>query len=88
MVSSSLVVDAACRASGMENVASPGEMADLLQAIVRARPPAGNRVAVVADGGGHASVASDLLATQGLEVAEFSKDLRSMVAGGCLLPQS
>jgi acyl-CoA synthetase (NDP forming) len=81
IVSSSLVVDAACRASGMEKVASPGQMADLLQAIVRARVPAGNRVAVVADGGGHASVASDLLAAHGLEVAEFSKDLRAMVAG-------
>lgn len=81
LVSPSLVVDAACRASGMENVASPGQMADLLQAIVRARVPAGARVAVVADGGGHASIACDLLASNGLEVAEFSKDLQMMVAG-------
>jgi acyl-CoA synthetase (NDP forming) len=80
IVSSGLVVDAACRASGMEKVASPAQMADLLQAIVRARVPAGNRVAVVADGGGHASVACDLLAVHGLEVAQFSKDLQALVA--------
>lgn len=80
MVSSNIVVEAACRASGMEQVSSPAQMAHLLQAIVRSATPRGSRVAVFADGGGHASVASDSAAAAGLEVPEFSAGLRQAVA--------
>ena len=80
MVSSSVVVDAACRAAGMEQVSSPAQMAHLLQAVVRTRTPRGSRVAVFADGGGHASVASDSAASSGLQVGEFSDELQQAIA--------
>lgn len=77
MVSSAVVVDAACRASGMERVASPAQLAHLLQALVRARVPRGPRVAVFADGGGQASVASDRAAAAGLRVDQFDPTLQA-----------
>ncbi|MCU6478964.1 acetate--CoA ligase family protein [Arthrobacter sp. A2-55] len=80
MVSSGIVVDAACRAAGIEQVASPAQMAHLLQALVRSRVPAGSRTAVFADGGGQASVASDSAAAQGLDVMEFPAELQAAVA--------
>lgn len=79
MVSSNVVVDAACRAAGMEQVSSPAQMSHLLQAIVRSRAPRGSRVAVFADGGGHASVASDSAASAGLQVGEFSGELQQAI---------
>ncbi|MET3809933.1 acetate--CoA ligase family protein [Arthrobacter sp. UYEF3] len=86
MVSSGIVVEAACRASGIEQVASPAQMAHLLQALVRSRVPAGARTAVFADGGGQASVASDNAAGQGLDVVEFGAALQSAIAAE--LPQT
>lgn len=80
MVSSGIVVDAACRASGMERVSSPAQMAHLLQALVRSRVPRGQRVAVFADGGGQASVASDCAAASGLQVVAFSARLQREIA--------
>lgn len=81
MVSSVTAVDAACRAAGIHRVASPAQMAHLLQAVVRCPIPSGARVAVLADGGGQASVASDCAATAGLDVVRFSPDLQAAVAG-------
>lgn len=81
LVSSAVVVDAACRASGMLQVTSPAQMSDLLQALVRTRVPAGGRVGVLADGGGQASVASDCAAANGLDVVEFSAGLQARIAG-------
>jgi len=80
MVSSAAVVEAACRAAGIEQVASPAQMAHLLQALVRSAVPRGSRTAVFADGGGQASVASDSAAIQGLDVVEFGPGLQADVA--------
>lgn len=80
MVSSGIVVDAACRAAGIEQVTSPAQMAHLLQALVRSKVPSGARTAVFADGGGQASVASDSAAAQGLDVVEFSAALQEAIA--------
>ncbi|NVM99888.1 acetate--CoA ligase family protein [Arthrobacter sp. SDTb3-6] len=80
MVSSGIVVQAACRAAGIEQVTSPAQMAHLLQALVRSKVPAGSRTAVFADGGGQASVASDSAAAQGLDVIEFPTQLQAAVA--------
>jgi acyl-CoA synthetase (NDP forming) len=65
------VVRAACEAAGADLVATPREMADLLAALRSGRRPRGRRVAVIADGGGHASLASDVAEAQGLDVAVF-----------------
>lgn len=79
LASSAIVVDAACRAAGIEQVGSPAQMAHLLQALVRTTVPRGNRVAVLADGGGQASVASDAAASEGLDIVEFSPALQAAV---------
>ncbi len=80
MVSSGIVVEAACRAAGIEQVTSPAQMAHLLQALVHSKVPVGARTAVFADGGGQASVASDNAAAQGLDVVEFPRELQAAVA--------
>ncbi len=80
LVSAGIVVDAACRAAGIEQVSAPAQMAHLLQALVRGRVPGGARVAVFADGGGHASIGSDCAAAAGLQVVEFSATLQDAVA--------
>lgn len=80
LVTSGIVLEAVCEATGAELVSSPYEMANLLQALVRTRPPAGRRAAVLADGGGHASLASDSLEEAGLLVNEFSTGLASGLA--------
>jgi acyl-CoA synthetase (NDP forming) len=80
MVSPGTVVQAACEASGAELVATPAQMADLLQGLTRTAVPRGPRVAVFADGGGHASLASDAVEACGLAVEPFSAGTRANVA--------
>ena len=65
------VVRAACDAAGVDLVSTPREMADLLAALRAGRRPRGRRVAVIADGGGHASLASDVAEAHGMDVASF-----------------
>jgi acyl-CoA synthetase (NDP forming) len=80
------VVRAACEAAGADLVATPREMADLLVALRTGRRPAGRRVAVIADGGGHASLASDVAEAEGLDVAAFEPDVAEALRA--LLPPS
>lgn len=75
LVSDSSVIDAACRAAGIDRVASPRQMASLLEALHLFGAAPARRVAVLADGGGHASVACDLAERYGLSVPEFDPEL-------------
>ncbi|WP_413812303.1 acetate--CoA ligase family protein [Streptomyces sp. OE57] len=75
LVSDSSVIDAACRAAGIDRVASPRQMAGLLEALHLFGTAPARRVAVLADGGGHASVACDLAERYGLSVSEFDPEL-------------
>lgn len=75
LTSDSAVVDAACRAAGVDRVATPREMAHLLTALHAYGAAGGARAAVLADGGGHASLASDVAESQGLLVQEFPPGL-------------
>ncbi|GAA2358020.1 acetate--CoA ligase family protein [Saccharopolyspora halophila] len=86
MVSSQTVIQAACNAAGAELVASPYELANLMQALVTTNLPTGGRVAVFADGGGHAALASDALDQAGLSVDPFSDETHHRI--GALLPNS
>ncbi len=80
LVSSSDVVDAACAAGGIVRVNTPSQMADAI-ALLRKNPiAAGRRVAIITDGGGHASIAADVAASVDLEVVHFSDGLASTVA--------
>ncbi|MGW0828362.1 acetate--CoA ligase family protein [Streptomyces sp. NPDC002845] len=80
MVSSDVAIRSVCAAAGAELVTSPAEMADLLQALTRTALPAGPRVAVFADGGGHASLAGDAVEIRSLLVEPFSTETRALVA--------
>ena len=75
LVTSDAVIAAACREAGIVRVDSPGELVDACQAFVRSPRARGRRVAVIADGGGHGSVAADLVRANGLEVPAFSDAL-------------
>ncbi|MGH7122844.1 MAG: CoA-binding protein [Stellaceae bacterium] len=68
MVSASVAVDAACRASGMLRVRSPREMIELAQGLLMARPPRGRRIGIVGDGGGHVALAADMVIQSGLSL--------------------
>jgi len=80
LVSDVAVVEAACRAAGAHLVSTPGEMVDLAQALLHARPLAGPRVAVIGDGGGHGAIACDVAAEAGLELPLLSNDLSHELA--------
>jgi acetate---CoA ligase (ADP-forming) len=80
LVSSSDVVDAACSAGGIVRVHTPAQLADAV-ALLRESPPArGRRVAIITDGGGHASIAADVAESMGLSVVHFSPELSATVA--------
>ena len=76
MVTPSSVVAAACRAAGISLVSTPSEMVDLAQALLSRRRLRGRRVAVLADGGGHGAIASDVAVAAGLEVPELGEELQ------------
>ena len=75
LVSELVAVEAACRASGIELVHTPRELADVAQALLVRDLPRGRRVAVFGDGGGHSVVAADLVSAAGLEVPALSAAL-------------
>src|SRR4029077_3598943 len=75
LVSSDAVIAAACREAGIVRVDSPGDLVDACQAFVRSPRARGRRIAVIADGGGHASAAAALVTANGLEVPAFSEAL-------------
>src|SRR4029079_7399133 len=68
LASDTAAIDAACRAAGIERVRAPQEMIDLAEGLLRAGRPAGRRIAILADGGGHGGVAAGLAHTAGLEL--------------------
>jgi acyl-CoA synthetase (NDP forming) len=75
LITSDAVIAAACREAGIVRVDSPGELVDACQAFVRSPRAHGRRVAVIADGGGHGSIAADLVSASGLEVPAFTAEL-------------
>jgi len=84
LVTSGVVVDAACAAAGIELVEAPSQLAGLLPALLQARPPKGRRVAVFADGGGQAQIAADCVESSGLAVPAFPPALATAI--GAELP--
>jgi acyl-CoA synthetase (NDP forming) len=80
LVSDSVAIDAACRSAGILRVATPRELVDLAQVLLARHRPAGNRIAIVSDGGGSAVVAADLAAGLGLELPPLSPVLADRLA--------
>jgi acyl-CoA synthetase (NDP forming) len=81
LVSSSVAVEAACAAAGIERVFTPKEAIDASYALLQAPPASGRRLAVVADGGGHNVVAADLAGAQGFELPRLGEETRAALAG-------
>ncbi|QYB00864.1 acetate--CoA ligase family protein [Rhodococcus sp. USK10] len=86
LTSDSAVIDAACRAAGVYRVSSPRQLADVAATLLGYGPAEVRRVGVVADGGGHAGVASDVVEAAGLTVPEFPADISGALRD--LLPPS
>jgi acyl-CoA synthetase (NDP forming) len=68
LASDAAAIDAACRAAGIVRVRAPQEMIDLADGLLRAGTPAGRRIAVLADGGGHGGIAAGLAHAEGLDL--------------------
>ena len=84
MVSASVAVDAACRASGMLRVSSPREMIELAQGLLMPHPPRGRRIGIVGDGGGHVALAADMVIQRGLGLPLLSDEVAAQI--GATLP--
>jgi acetate---CoA ligase (ADP-forming) len=86
LASDSAVIDAACRAAGIQRVRTPCEMIDAASALLRCSPARGRRVGVLADGGGHGSIAAGVATDAGLEVPHLSEavgaSLRAQLPAG------
>jgi len=80
LVSASVAVDAACRASGIQRVTTPREMVELAQGLLMPHLPRGRRVGIVGDGGGHVALAADLANAHGLELPALSHVLSSQMS--------
>jgi acetate---CoA ligase (ADP-forming) len=80
LVSASVAVDAACRASGIHRVTTPREMVELAQGLLMPHLPRGRRVGIVGDGGGHVALAADLANAHGLELPSLSHNLTSQMS--------
>ena len=82
LASDGAAIDAACRAAGIVRVRAPQELVDVADGLLRAGPMRGRRVAVVADGGGHAGIAAALLQRAGLELPPLGDSLRAELRVG------
>jgi len=74
-------VDAVCRAGKIERVADPSELIDAAAAFLGEREVSRRRVGIVADGGGHAALATTLAERAGLEVPRLSEPLIAALQG-------
>jgi acetate---CoA ligase (ADP-forming) len=66
------VADAAFRTAGIWRAVSPGEAVNVAAALANYPRLPSNRVAVLTDGGGHATLLADALGVAGLSLAEFN----------------
>lgn len=80
LTASTDVVAAACRAAGAILVDTPAQAVDLANLVATGRPPAGPRVGVVSDSGGHGALAADTLARHGLTVPLLSERTSAQLA--------
>lgn len=75
------------RQVGVSVVQNSDEILPVAEGLGLLQKARGKRVAVIADGGGQATIASDRLAEAGLELAELSESTRQRL-GAILLPQA
>lgn len=71
LAAESRVLRAVCRDAGAIVVDTPGEFVDAVAALRTGHSLGRRRIGIVADGGGHGVVASDMVVEAGLEMAEL-----------------
>ena len=74
LAGSTVVAEAALRQAGVITVRRSDELLPAAEALAGLPAMRGNRVAVLADGGGHATLAADALSAGGLDVPELSAE--------------
>ncbi len=66
----------AFRRAGITNIENSDELFPVAEALANLPPIRNNKVAVLADGGGHATIATDLLTDLGVEIPHLKKSTR------------
>ena len=74
LVSDLVAVEAACAAAGIQRVSTPKELVDVAFALLSSPPARGERVGIVADGGGSTVIAADLASAHGLELPQVGEN--------------
>ncbi|MDP2919993.1 MAG: CoA-binding protein [Dehalococcoidia bacterium] len=80
------VWDAFFKQTGAIPANTMDEVADIVQALVRMKPPRGRRVAVVGRGGGIGVIAADICERAGLKVPPFARETRDKLTQ--LIPEA
>ncbi len=73
LAGSERVFDAALNQAGVIRVNTPTEILDVAEAFSRCKPPKGNRIAILTDGGGHGVMATDTAEQFGLDAFVLSE---------------
>ena len=74
LAGSDAVYDAVFRRAGILRVFSLGELFDAVETLAMTRPPKGDRLAILTNGGGMGIIATDALMEQGGRLAELSSE--------------
>ncbi len=73
LAGSEKIFDAALSQAGVVRVDTPNELLDVAEAFSRCKPPKGNRIAILTDGGGHGVMATDTAEQFGLDAFVLSE---------------
>jgi acetate---CoA ligase (ADP-forming) len=82
LASDDAAIDALLQAAGVHRVRTPQELIDVSSILLRCRPMGGRRVMVLADGGGHGSIAAAESQRHGLTLPELSAGLQGSLRAG------
>jgi acyl-CoA synthetase (NDP forming) len=74
------VIAAACRAGGIVEAPSPTTAVAAIKVLLPSARPAGSRLGIIADGGGHGVLAADLAAAAGLQVPRLGPETAAALA--------
>ena len=82
LAGSDLVYDAALRRAGMLRVLTTDDLFDAVAMLARTRPPRGERLAILTNGGGPGVMATDALADAGGVLAHLAQDTLARLGDG------
>lgn len=74
------VIDSALRQAGILRASSIAEAWSMTEALCRYRPLLGNKMTIVSDGGGHATVLADLLGLRGFKIPQLTDELKEALS--------